>query len=143
MAIKRFDDGDAVDEKSDAEYECTFIDAAGGALNAAAITAITATLKDVPTDAVINSRDAQNVRNINGGTLAADGKFTLQLGELDNILVGTPPAADVFESGWKRTGEALEEHRLTLRVTYTKAGGGTGKLNHEVRFFVQSLEDVP
>jgi hypothetical protein len=128
-----FGAGDAIVEKSDAQYECVFKEAAPGQpqLLLAAITGLTATLKNVgEAPAVINSRNAQSVLNANGGTLVTDGTFTLMLSALDNIYVGTQPGG-------------LEQHRLTLRVTFTRTGGGTGTLNHEVLFWVRNLVDVP
>jgi predicted outer membrane repeat protein len=94
------------------------------------MTAITATLRDTRTGTVINGRDEQNVLNDNGGALAADGTFTLSLGTADNVVV-TPG----------RVGE-LEEHTLSLQVTYNRVGGGEGVLTHEVRMFVVNLTGV-
>lgn len=129
MAIKRFRANEAVNERSDAQYECAFVESSGAAIDDAAIQTITATLSDVNTGTILNSRDGQNVKNANGGTLAADGTFTLQLGALDNTV-------------HTATAE-LEEHRLVLEVTFTRAGGGTGHLNHEVRFYIAALAHVP
>jgi hypothetical protein len=132
--IKTFGDRDAVHEQTDAEYECTFVEAAVGlpALATAAILTIVATLRDVASGTIINGRNAQNVKGANGGALALDGTFTLQLsGETDNIIVGT---ADT---------PTTEKHRLTLEVTYSKISGGTGYLKHEVQFYVLKLKDVP
>lgn len=133
MAITHFDDDEAVNEESDSEYACTFHDAGAGAeqLDSDAITAIAATLSDVKTGAIINARDEQDVLNANGGTLATDGAFTLRLDADDNAIQGTG------------TSPLFEQHRLTLEVTYNRTGGGIGHLNHEVRFFVKKLADVP
>lgn len=133
MPSTRFSNGDAVNEGSDAEYQCQFKEAAAGqpVLNAAAILTITATLRDVKTDAILGSRNAQNVKGVNGGTLAVDGTFTLHFtGNTDMVVAG---------AGEQNT---FELHSLTLKVTYTKTGGGTGYLNHVVEFFVQRIEDV-
>jgi hypothetical protein len=134
MAIKRFDVNDAVEQDTDAEYECRFTEAAPGQpdLDAAAILTIEATLQNVSGGAlipgeIIHGRDGQDVKNLNGGTLASDGLFTLQLSALDNVIV---------EADWPRH---VEEHRLTLVVTYTKTGGGTGQIMHVARFFVNNL----
>lgn len=137
MAITTFQPGEAVNEKSDAQYQCQFREAAVGqpVLNGAAIVTILATLRDVVTSTVLNSRNAQNVRNANGGTLAGDGTFTLHLtGNVDNIIVSVAPTF--------AKSDRNEQHRLTLQVTFNKTGGGTGYLNHEVDFFVKSLADV-
>jgi hypothetical protein len=104
-----------------------------------AVTAIAATLRDVASDSIINSRDAQAVKNAAGGVMTADGHFTLTLDADDNVIVGTPTTEDTYEGGWKRAGTGLQEHELTLAVTYNRPGGGIGTLNHVVRFFVQNL----
>jgi hypothetical protein len=135
MAIKRFRAHEAVNERSDAEYVCTFVNGAGETIDDSAISAIVATLSDVASGTIINSRDGQNVLNAAGGTLAADGTFTLLLGRTgagatqnDNLRVGTLDP---------------EEHRLVLEVTFTRPGGGVGLLNHEVRFYVQDVAHIP
>jgi hypothetical protein len=122
MTPKIFAAGDAIPEQSTAQYACTFIDhLTGAAINAAAVTAITATLRAYGGD-VINSRTAQSVLNVNGGTLAVDGTFALVLSSLDTVAVGTM---------------AIQQRVLTLEVDFT-----SGKLTHEVIFFVRQLDDV-
>jgi hypothetical protein len=130
MAVKTFGPNEAINERSDAQYGCTFHEAAVGepVLNAAAITTIVATLADMATGEILNSRDEQDVRNANGGTLDTDGTFTLQLDDDDNVVV--------------TRHKSREKHRLTLEVTFNRTGGGTGTLNHEVQFYVLNLEHV-
>ena len=129
MSIKVFNNVE-VNEGSDAEYECTFVgaDDAETVLVPSAVVTIAATLKNMTNGAVINSRLNQNVLNVNDGTLASDGVFTLKLGTLDNAIVGLT------------TG--VEQHRLSLHITYTRVVGGAGVLNHEVRYFVKALRDI-
>ena len=132
MAVKKFGPNEAIHERSDAQYSCTFYESAVGepALNAAAITTIVATLSDLATGEILNSRDEQNVRNANGGTLESNGTFTLQLEADDNIIV-TP-----------ELNQSREQHLLTLEVTFARTGGGTGTLNHPVQFYVLNLAHV-
>lgn len=119
---KVFGAGDAIPEQSTSQYACRFIDHLTGAdINGAAVTGITATLRAFRGD-VINSRTAQDVLNVNGGTLAVDGAFALVLSSLDTVAVGT---------------EALQSRVLTLEVDFT-----TGKLTHEVHFYIRQLDDV-
>lgn len=135
MAITTFRSEDSINEKSDAQYQCQFREAADGqpVLNSAAILTILATLRDIPSATVINFRNAQDVLNVNGGTLALDGTFTLHLsGNVDNVIKNA-----AFTGSGKH-----EQHRLTLQVTYNKTGGGMGYLNHEVDFYIVSLADV-
>ena len=109
-----FGQGDAINEQSSAQYACTFVDTAGAAIDSGAITTITATLKDADDDTTINSRAAQSVKNVNGGTLGVGGAFTLTLASGDTIARG----AKLFQA-----------RRLTLIVDFT-----TGRLTHEVMF---------
>lgn len=122
MSVKVFGSGDAINEQTTAQYACTLVDPTGAAIDSGAVTAIAATLKDEGDDTVINSRSAQSVLGVNGGTLSAGGAFTLTLSTLDTIARGTA---------------ALQPRRLTLKVTYT-----SGVLTHEVHFFIRGLADI-
>lgn len=113
----------ALNEGTTGSYSCTLTDTAGAAISSASVSAITATLRDVETGAIVNNRDAQNVLNANGGTLAVGGVFTLILS-----------AADTAQSS---TGRTLQARRLTLAVTYDD-----GTLTHEVTFYVRALADI-
>jgi hypothetical protein len=128
MAITQFPLSDGVNEGSTAEYACDLVDASGDSIDASAVLTIVATLRANGVSAVINGRDDQNVKDINGGTLT-DGAFTLELSALDNVIVSS-------------TSDREELHKLTLQMTYNKTGGGTGALTHEVRFYVLNLTDV-
>lgn len=122
MSIKSFGAGDAVLEQTTARYACTLQDHTGAAIDSGAVSAIVATLKDPSDETVINSRNAQSVLNVNGGTLSAGGAFALILSTLDTIARGTAP---------------LQLRRLTLKVTFT-----AGVLTHQVDFYVRSLTDI-
>lgn len=122
MSVKVFGSGEAINEQTTAQYACTLVDPTGAAIDSGAVTAIAATLKDEGDDTVINSRSAQSVLGVNGGTLSAGGAFALTLSTLDTIARGTA---------------ALQSRRLTLKVTYT-----SGVLTHEVHFAIRSLADI-
>lgn len=125
QAMTTFGANDAIPEKGSARYSCTLTDHTGAAINSNAVSAIVATLKSIAadgTEAVVNSRTAQSVLNTNGGTLGSGGAFTLDLGTLDTVAVGT---------------DAVQRRRLTLKVTYT-----TGVLTHEVEFYIRNLTDI-
>jgi len=122
MGIRAFAAGDAILEQSTARYACTFVDHTGAAIDSAAVSAITATLKDASDETTINSRAAQSVLNVNGGTMGSNGAFALVLSTLDTIARGTEP---------------IQPRRLTLMVTFSE-----GVLTHEVNFFVRSLADI-
>lgn len=122
MSVKVFGANDAINERTTAQYSGTLQDAAGDAIDSGAVTAIMATLKDPSDDTAINSRNAQDVLGVNGGSLGAGGAFSLTLSTLDTIARGTL---------------ALQPRRLTIKVTYT-----SGVLTHEVWFYIRSLADI-
>lgn len=132
MPVKIFNAiNEIIEEKSEATYRCRFRESptAADPLIGAAIQSITASLHDSTSNNVINARNAQNVLNANGGTLASDGWFNLILGTDDTPLVNAA-ATD------------LEEHKLTLVVTFFRTGGGLGTIRHEIRHYIQPLEHV-
>jgi len=131
-AIKVFTGEDVdVPEGSSHEFACTFREASGAAIQLAAITDIRAWLDDDATNTPINSRSNVNVLGAAGGTLvdsgAGVGLFTWALDAADAAVVGTGKS---------------EVHRITLKVTYTRVGGGTGTLTHKVLYRVIALERI-
>lgn len=131
-ALRVFDGEDTwVPEGSSHEYECTFKEASGAAIQLAAIGTITGWLDDVATGGTINSRDAVPLKGASGGTLvdggAGVGKFTWALDAADAVMVGTKES---------------EFHRITLKVTYTRTGGGTAQLTHSVLYRVVALARI-
>lgn len=121
MAITQFGPNDAINEQSSARYTCTLTDIAGTTIADGAVSAIVATLVDAEDGTVINSRSAQSVLNVNGGTLSS-GVLTLVLSTSDTIARGR---------------RALQARRLTIKVTYS-----AGVLTHEIGFFVRSLSEI-
>lgn len=131
---KIFGVGEAVPKGNTALYYCVFkepVVVSGAivqtAIDSNAITAISATIKDAATGDVV-SRNAQNVKNANGGTLGTEGAFTLRLTADDTAL---------------RTGEEQRQEYvkriLLLVVTFTQADAITpGTLRHEVTFYIQN-----
>ena len=121
MSVKQFGPNDAINEQSTARYTCTLTDVAGATITDGSVSAIVATLVNAETGTAINSRSAQSVLNVNGGTLSS-GVFTLVLSTADTVAVGT---------------SLLQPRRLTLKVTYTG-----GVLTHAVEFFVRALSEI-
>lgn len=122
MAVTHFGYGDAVPDRTTAQYQTTLLDSDDNPIADAAISDILATLVRVSDGAVINSRDAQSVHNANGGTMhSTSGLFTLQFDEADT-------AADTG-------GDRFQRRRLTLDVTLVAGGRQT----HDVQFFVEDL----
>jgi hypothetical protein len=83
------------------------------------------TLKDVATGTVINSRNAQNVKNANGVTISALGALVWAMAPADNLIVGT---------------QLIEEH-MALFV-FTWGGGGVKACRHPVSIKVLNLAEV-
>lgn len=123
MSVTQFSNREAINEQSTARYSCVFVDHLKQPIDSSAVQTITATLKDVFDDAVINGRNAQNVKGVAGGTLDVGGAFSLVLSKEDTIARGTH--------------STMQERRLTLIVTFTD-----GQLTHEVDFFIRDLKDV-
>jgi hypothetical protein len=91
----------------------TLLDEESAPVPVAALGTMTLTLYDLATDAIINSRDGQNILNLNGGTFApTSGAFELTLGSADNPIV-TPAAIPVGQT---------ETHIALLESTWS--GGG-------------------
>lgn len=119
MGVTVFDA--ALTEGSSSVYGCTFVDADGNGINSGAITAITATLRDEASGAIVNTRNGQNVLNQNGGTLGTGGDFSLAL-----------TAADLaIQAG----GLEVQLRRLVLTVTYD-----AGTIVHQVVFGVRDTD---
>jgi hypothetical protein len=79
-----------VNEGSEKRYTSTLSEDEAGAdpVTLAQLTDIVVTLRDAETGDVINNRDAQSVKNQNGGTFhATSGLFTMTFDEDDNVIV--------------------------------------------------------
>lgn len=100
----------------------TLQDEDGAAIAASSISALTVTLYDRATDAIINSRDGQSILNANGGTLhATSGAWTLTLSASDNVIVGTPSVG--------RT----ETHIALIEAAWSGGGYWSGIVRVQVR----------
>lgn len=133
-AIKVFKGEDTeVPEGSSHEFSCTFQEASGAAIQLAAISSIRGWLDDDASGATINSRANVELLGAAGGTLVDGGSgvglFTWALDGADAPFVNT-------------SGAKAELHRITLKVTYTRTGGGTGVLTHKVLYPVVALERI-
>ncbi len=125
-----------VAEGSTHRFRLEFADEAGNALQLGAIAAIACWLDD-HLGSTINSRSAQNVLNAAGGTLVTEtvsgvarAVFYLSLDAADAVIVSTSSSV------------VSERHRVTIKVTYTKSGGGTGTLTAVVFYDVWALSRI-
>lgn len=62
---------------------------------------------------VINSREDQDIKNTNGGSVDADGNFGLKLDPTDNAIIGSGAIG------------TLEEHRTLVQWTWEDDDGDT------------------
>ncbi len=96
---------------------------------AAQLQSMTGTLYDRLSDAIINSREAQNFLNANGCTIDASGNWAVVLVAADNAM--------------KVATRANEVHVLLIEFSYKVAGDETvytGK--QEIWYVVQNLAHV-
>lgn len=87
----------------------SFVDMTGAAIAKAALASLTATLFDEEQEAIINSRDGQNVLDANQGTVTTGGVLTLRLQPADSPIVGSIAVGDT--------------ERHVLRLTWTWSDG--------------------
>ena len=87
-------------ESASGDITATFYDASGAALNKASLATLTATLKTAADETTINSRDAQTIKDANGGAVTTAGVLTLKLQPLDNIIVSSSVAVGEVETHW-------------------------------------------
>jgi hypothetical protein len=108
-----------INERTSARYTATLTDETGAPIDGTALDTATLTLYDVATEAVINSRSAQNVKNTNGVTISALGALVWVLSPADNAIVGTGAIENhvaLFTFTWGGTGAKACTHDVTIRV---------------------------
>jgi len=108
LRVLRTDEGQAFvcDEGESFNVEASFYDASGTLIDLATVTTLEATLYNRTTDAAINSRLDQDVKNTNGGTISSS-VLTLRLDALDNVIVVSGSTGDV------------EYHVIKITATYS------------------------
>lgn len=111
-----------VAEGASGTLSATLRDEAGAAIDISAVTATVATLHDHK-GAVVNSRNAQDVYGVNGGSWASGGVFTLAL---------TPADTQVS------AGPEFQLRKLGLLVTHSSGK----KAPQEVWFYVRRLSTI-
>jgi hypothetical protein len=117
-----------INELNSAFAEWDIVDEQGQPVPLAAISAFTVDLYDDLTGAVINSRNAQSILNVNGGTYhATNGHVTFTFLSADNPIVGT----------WSRGHREGHTARFTLRW------GASGRWDGEIKLRVANLQRVP
>jgi hypothetical protein len=112
-------------EKGTARITGTLVDESGNALPAAQVQTLTCTLYDRESGGILGGRNAQNILNVNGGTLDSSGNFVLELKNLDHAILD---AARQFEL-----------HVALVQWTYAT---GTKPGRQEFRIAVRNLRKV-
>ncbi len=109
---------DPIPERSSARITAQLQDEAGAGIPGGSLTTLTLTHYVAGSGTVINSRNKQNVLNINGVTIDANGNLTWQMDPLDNQIVGTDPSERhiaLFEWAWS-AGAKAGKHEVLLAV---------------------------
>lgn len=114
-----------VPEKSTLRITGRLQDENNVAIGVSALTTLTLTLFDKASASIVNSRSASDIKNANGGTVDANGNFTLVLGPLDGTIIDS--------------GQPYERHVALFEWTY---GGGSKQGRHEVEWIVRNLSKV-
>lgn len=118
-----------VPEEASFQYTGYIKDETGTVIPLASLTTLTLTLYNKATGAIINSRNAQNVKNANNVTVhATSGLVTWSAKPADNPIIDTTLDA----------GET-EEHVALFEWTYNSGADG-GK--HELSIYVRQLTKV-
>lgn len=115
---------EAITERTTPVYRVGVTDVNDLPVEPAQMSSILLTLRDVGTDTLVNNRNAVEVFNANGGTFTP-GEFAFQFVSDDTAIVGSPTASK-------------EQRKMTLDFRMT----GGGRFTHEVRFWIQALQDV-
>lgn len=111
-------------EQKTSRFNAVIKDELGVATPASSLTTLTLTLYNKKDLVIINTRNKQNILNINGGTVDSSGNFALTLDPVDMIVV--------------RRVNIQETHIALIEWTYgiNKAGG------HEIEFTVDNLSFI-
>jgi len=115
----------AVAESSTRLYSAVLTDENGNRLGSSGIDSIKLTLYNRHDRAIVNSRDAQNVLNANGGSLDSQGNFTFEFTPLDTAILD-----DTLEY----------ENRIAL---FEVVFAGTRKSAQEIEFQIRNAINVP
>lgn len=108
-------------ELTTGRYTATIMKENGDPVKATELTALTLTLTDLETGAVINSRNSQDVLNKNGVAIDESGNLAWTLASADNTIISD-------------TSGPYEIHRAVFCATW-----GTKKLYHKIDLKVMNL----
>ncbi len=109
-------------EKKSGTYRAVLKDENGQVVSSVVLTSFTLTLYDLPTRAIINNRNGQNVLNANQVTVDVAG----------NIIWTWLPADQTFIN----PNRPSEEHVGLFTAKWNDSSGNQREANHEVHFLV-------
>ena len=113
-----------INEATTGRYAATMYDETGAVIDGTALTTLTLTLYDKRTNSIVNSRNAQSVKNANGVSVDSAGTLTWTIAKEDTVVVGT---------------SQVERHVAVFIGTWDT---GTKKFTNEVEFDVINLKRV-
>lgn len=119
----------SVSEGQSCDFVLTPTDPDGAAIDANDLLTLTLTLYDDESDAVINSREDQDILDANGGTIEEDLTVTVRLDGDDNVIVGSA------------SEDEIERHVARFEYTYND-GEQTRTGKAERVFGVKKLASV-
>lgn len=105
-------------EGATALIEGDLVDEQGQAIDGTALTTLTLTLYDEDTDDIINNRDGVNILNTGGGSVDANGNFSLELAIADMVIV--------------TSSKRREQHIALVEWTYPTGKGGAQEFAFQV-----------
>jgi len=118
-----------VDERTTQKYTATIKDENGAAIPSGSLTTLTLTLYDVDSQMIINSRNNQNVLNLNDVTVDAAGLLTWTMQPADNAILSVSLSDD-----------ATERHMALFKFTFGAGGSKAG--SHELGLLVRNVGKV-
>ncbi len=113
-----------VNEHSTAKYTAVIKDESDVAIAAASLTTLTLTVYKTSDDAIVNSRDGQDVLNDNNVVVDSSGNLTWTIQPSDSVNSGNTE---------------LETHIALFEYTWS---GGTKRGSHEVTLLVRDITKI-
>lgn len=106
-------------EKTTSQLVLQLTDQDDTALTSGQVSSVALTLYEKRSGTVLNSRSAQDINGVNGGSLSAGGVLTLVLSHLDNALVSQVTASEdhvaLIEYTWA-SGARYGKKQVTFTV---------------------------
>lgn len=116
---------DTITEGSSGLYTATLATPGGTAVTAVMLTALSLTLYDKETGAIVNSRDAQDVLNKGNVTIDAEGEIAWSIQPADTVILDATKEKEtrvaLFHATWN-TGSETGEHRWEYTFQVDKLG---------------------